>query len=264
MSVPAPRFFVDADLRVDTTIDVPEHAAHHAQHALRLRDGDPVVLFNGRGGEYAARLRAGRAARAEVVAFDPVERESPLAVTLLQALASSDRTDRIVEKSVELGVAAIVLAPSARSVLRLDGGSERTLRKLAHWREIALAACCQCGRNRVPAIDLATSFDAALFTAQRFGRRFVLSPGAGHELVHAVGAAAALAEPDPGIALAVGPEGGFTDAEVAAAVARGFLPAGLGPRILRTETAGPAALAALQAVAGDFVRQRCTRPAEPA
>lgn len=252
----APRFFVDVELHVGETIDLPDSAAHHAQHALRLRDADPIVLFNGRGGEYAATLRAGRVARADVSAFDPVERESPLQVTLLQSLVSSDRTDRVVEKAVELGAAAIVLAPAVRSVLRLDPGTDRTARKLAHWREIALAACSQCGRNRIPRIDLAATLEEALAAAQRLAHRFVLLPDAAHDLVRL---ALAAADESPGasrnevqLALAVGPEGGFTDHEVAAALGRGFHSVRLGPRILRTETAGPAALAALQAVAGDF------------
>lgn len=244
----APRFFVATDLAVGASIELPEAAAHHAQHALRLRDGEPIVLFNGRGGEYAALLRAGRRAHADIVAFDAVEREAPFPTTLVQALASSDRTDRVVEKAVELGAASVLLAPAARSVLRLDGGTARTERKLAHWREIAVAACCQCGRNRIPRVDLAASLDDAFATAPA-GDRYVLLPDAPSNLVAAL---AARTDARRGVVIAVGPEGGFTDNEIAAARARGFAPARLGPRVLRTETAGIAALAALQATVGDF------------
>jgi 16S rRNA (uracil1498-N3)-methyltransferase len=237
-----PRFFVEIGLRVGATVELPDAVAHHAQHALRLRDGAAITLFDGRGGEYAARLVAGRRAAAEVLAFDPVERESPLAVTLIQALVPNEKLDWVVEKSTELGVARIVLAPTARSVARIDG--ERLTRKRAHWREVTIAACCQCGRNRVPEIGDAPSFAAALELARDCEARLLLAPGAGEALVRHARARS--------IALAIGPEGGFSDQEIALAQRAGFVVAALGPRVLRTETAGPAALAALQALGGDL------------
>jgi 16S rRNA (uracil1498-N3)-methyltransferase len=238
----APRFFLESGLRVGATIDLPDAVAHHAQHALRLRDGAAIVLFDGRGGEYAARLVAGRRAAAQVLAFDPVERESPLAVTLIQSLVPNEKLDWIVEKSTELGAARIVLAPTARSVARLGG--ERLARKRTHWREVAIAACCQCGRNRVPEIRDAPSFTAALELARDCQARLLLAPGAAEALVRHARTAS--------IAVAIGPEGGFTEQEIALAQRAGFVVAALGPRVLRTETAGPAALAALQAVSGDL------------
>lgn len=238
----APRFFVEIGLRVGATIELPDAVAHHAQHALRLRDGAALVLFDGRGGEYAARLVAGRRAAAEVLGFDPVERESPLPVTLIQSFVPNEKLDWIIEKSTELGAARIVLAPTARSVARLDG--ERLARKRTHWREVAIAACCQCGRNRVPEIRDAPTFTAALELARDCEARLLLAPGAGQALVRHARA--------PSIAVAIGPEGGFTEQEIALAQRAGFVLAALGPRVLRTETAGPAALAALQAVGGDM------------
>lgn len=238
----APRFFVEGELRVGAVIELPDAVAHHAQHALRLRDGAAIVLFDGRGGEYAARLAAGRRAAAEVLAFDPVERESPLAVTLIQSFVPNEKLDWIVEKSTELGVARIVLAPTERSVARFD--AQRLARKRAHWREVAIAACCQCGRNRVPAVLDASTFAGALQLARDCAARRLLAPGAGEALARDVRARS--------VAVAIGPEGGFTEQEIALAQRAGFVVTALGPRVLRTETAGPAALAALQAIAGDL------------
>lgn len=238
----APRFFVESELRVGATVELPDAVAHHARHALRLRDGAAIVLFDGRGGEYAARLAAGRRAAAEVLAFDPVERESPLAVTLIQSFAPNEKLDWIVEKSSELGVARVVLAPTERSVARFD--AQRLARKRAHWREVAIAACCQCGRNRVPVVLDASDFAGALVLAQGCEVRLLLAPDAGEALARDARARS--------VAVAIGPEGGFTEQEIALARRAGFVVAALGPRVLRTETAGPAALAALQAIAGDL------------
>jgi 16S rRNA (uracil1498-N3)-methyltransferase len=237
-----PRFFVEDGLRVGASIVLPEAVAHHAQHALRLRDGVAIALFDGRGGEYAARLVAGKRASAEIVAFDPVERESPLAITLIQSLASSEKIDWIVEKATELGVARIVLVAAERSVARPD--ARRFERKLAHWREIAIGACCQCGRNRVPSLIDVAEPAAAFELARDSEARLLLAPGA---------AAPMAAHADArSVTIAVGPEGGFTDHEIALAGRAGFVVVCLGPRVLRTETAGTAALAALQTIAGDF------------
>ncbi len=238
----APRFFIEGGLRVGATIDLPDAVAHHAQHALRLRDGAALVLFDGRGGEYAARLVAGGRAAAAVLAFDPVERESPLAVTLIQSFVPNEKLDWIIGKSTELGAARIVLMPTARSVVRFDG--ERLARKRRHWREVAIAACCQCGRNRVPEVLDVSSFAGALERAQTCDARALLAPNAREALVRHAWARS--------IAVAIGPEGGFSDQEIAFAQRAGFVVAALGPRVLRTETAGPAALAALQAVGGDL------------
>lgn len=231
-----PRFFVDHALDAGATIELPERIVHHAARVLRLNDGAAVILFNGRGGEYRAHLRfGGRSGIATIDRFDAVEREAPLPVTLIQAFVAADKLDWIVEKSVELGVARVVLARCERDVVRLQG--ERLQRRLDHLRDVAIAACCQCGRNRVPAIEASAALQAALTAAPRPG--FLLVPDA---------SAAAL---DPGeanaVSIAVGPEGGFTEEEHRIAQALGFTPAQLGPRTLRTETAGLAALATLHA-----------------
>lgn len=238
-----PRFLVDAQLAVGADAVLPPDVAHHALRVLRLRDGAPVMLFDGRGGEYAATLRIdGKAVRAQLVAFDAVERESPLDLTLIQALAAADKLDWIVEKAVELGARKIVITPMQRCVTRLDAA--RRARRLRHWREIVRAACCQCGRNRLPAVELADAFATALAAAPADRPRLALVPDAAQPLPrHVVG----------GATLLVGPEGGLDDEERLRAQRAGFGFARLGPRILRTETAGLAALAALQALGGDLV-----------
>lgn len=214
---------------------------------LRLCSGAPIVLFNGRGGEYPATLSLGAGyAAASVAAFDPAERESPLELTLLQALVAADKLDWVVEKSVELGVHRILVTPMTRSVARLDPA--RSVRRLQHWRDLVIAACCQCGRNRLPSVDYAASLDAALTVEPEVESRLLLSPSAATDLPSNL--------PGGRAVLMVGPEGGVTDAELKHAERAGFAPVRLGPRILRAETAGLAALASFQALGGDFATKR--------
>jgi 16S rRNA (uracil1498-N3)-methyltransferase len=235
----APRFHVDAALALGT-VRLPERVAHHALRVLRLRDGAPLVLFNGRGGEYAGHLQLAAEPEAVLTAFDAVDRESPLSVTLVQALVASEKLDWIVEKLTELGVARLLVVPTERSVVRLDG--ERLARRLAHWQEVAVAACAQCGRNRVPQVAMHATLQDALAGLVSGPRRMLLP-----EAVAPLDATAA-----DTCTIAVGPEGGFTAAEQRALAAAQFEPARLGPRVLRTETAGLAALAALQCRGGDL------------
>ena len=241
--MPAARFFIDAPLASGATVDLPSTTAHHAARVLRLRDGAPIVLFNGEGGEFAATLSLQRSkASALIGAHTPIERESPLAITLLQSWISGDKLDWTVEKAVELGVASIVLAPAQRSVTQIGG--DRAIRRIERLRGIAVAACEQCGRNRVPTIHAFASLAAALQSALSDGFGILLQPDADTPLT-AVSAA-------DHITLAVGPEGGFAQAETALAIGLGYRPHTLGPRILRTETAGLAALAVLQSIGGDL------------
>ncbi len=224
---------------------MPTAVAHHAARVLRLRAGASVVLFNNRGGEYEASLvGSGTNLRAKVAGHAAIERESPLAVTLVQAWIATDKLDWTIEKAVELGVRNIVLAPTQRAVVSLtDARRERRVERL---REIAIAACSQCGRNRVPSVEAADTLELALqepLTSGALG--LVLDAQADSSLI-------ALVPGNPTYVLAVGPEGGFEAREIALATRLGYRCVRLGPRILRTETAGLAALAALQATAGDF------------
>jgi 16S rRNA (uracil1498-N3)-methyltransferase len=244
----SPRIFVDGPLAAGQQTGLPAAASQHLLAVLRLRAGAPLVVFDGRGGEHPARLleadRAG--ARIEVGEHRAVERESPLTVTLLQGLARGERMDTVVQKATELGVARIVPVAAARSVVQL--AEARAGKRVAHWRAVAVAACEQCGRNRVPEITAPMDLVEAcrLAAAEAATRLWALDAEGGMPL--------AAAPPSRGdrVALLVGPEGGLADDELETAALIGFKRLRLGPRVLRTETAGPAALAALQALAGDF------------
>ncbi len=238
-----PRFFVATPLAAGATVDLPAPVANHALRVLRLTEDAALTLFNGGGGEYSARLRVANRGRATAIIerHDPVEREARIEATLLQALVAAEKLDWIVEKATELGAARVLLFPAARSVVKLDG--ERLARRVAHLREIAVAACCQCGRNRMPLIKSASTLDAALDETRDASTRLLLAPDSASGLRGTGGGS---------VAIAVGPEGGFTPGEMQTAQRSGFAPARLGRRVLRTETAGPAALAALLALAGEF------------
>jgi len=246
--VPAPRFFVEEPLSANANIALPAAVAHHARTVLRLREGDPIVLFDGRGGEYRAKLAAGRSPgagplHAEVIGFDPIEREPSLHITLIQAQAASDKVDWVVEKSVEIGIARVIVTGTARSTVRLD--QARRARRLQHWRELAIAACCQCGRNRPVTVLGAHSLADALTEAGDAHFKWILDPAAPRGLAPAPSKACRAI-------LVVGPEGGFEPLEVQLAAQAGYAAISLGPRILRTETAGLAAAAAWLALNGEF------------
>jgi len=242
----APRFYVDAPLQSGGSCVLPEDAAHHAVHVMRLRTGDEVVLFNGRGGEYSGRIARVEKLRisADVLAHHPIERESALRVTLVQAVSAGDRMDFTVRKAVELGVAEIQPVLATRSVARPKG--ERAQSRREHWQKVAIAACEQCGRNRIPEVQPLIVDAAAYRPSSDTALKILLSPLA--ELPFS----AACKKAESEVMLAAGPEAGFTAEEEAAFVYSGFVPARLGPRVLRTETAALAALAALNALRGDF------------
>jgi 16S rRNA (uracil1498-N3)-methyltransferase len=240
-----PRFHVPIPLAVTATLNLPEAAAHHAARVLRLRNGDVVTLFNGMGGEYAARITAigKHDVTVAIEHYDLVERESPLPVTLVQALSSGERMDLTIQKAVELGVTRIVPVESERGIVRLKG--ERAGKRVAHWQQVVISACEQCGRNRIPEVSTIAPLAVWLVAEASAAQRWVLLPGADTALRD-------LPRPQQSIELLVGPEGGFTDNEADAAKRAGYQPVRLGPRVLRTETAAPALLAALQALWGDF------------
>lgn len=215
-------------------------------HVLRLAEGDAVTLFDGRGGEYDAVITAcGRnTVQVRVHGQRSKSLESPLQVTLVQAVSSGERMDFTVQKAVELGVAAVQPVLSERCVVRLSG--ERAGKRVAHWQAVVVAACEQCGRNHVPPVQPLLPFAAWL--EQQLaepGLRILLAPG-GDVRLQDLG-------PSPGrLTLLAGPEGGLTAAEAGDAGRAGFRALQLGPRVLRTETAALAALAAMQTLWGDF------------
>ncbi|HTY98577.1 MAG TPA: 16S rRNA (uracil(1498)-N(3))-methyltransferase [Rhodocyclaceae bacterium] len=240
-----PRFHCSFPLAPGAVVELPAEAAHHAVKVLRLAEGDRVILFDGRGGNWQARLApAGKSVRALLEAFDGTEREPPLSITLAQALPAADKMDWIVQKGVELGVAAVRPVAAKRSVVRLSG--ERMERRVAHWRGVAVAACEQSGRNRVPVVAPLVDLPQFLAAAgEDNGMLLLLSP-------HAELGLRQLPPPAGPVTLLVGPEGGFEESELAGVAAAGFRQVSLGPRLLRTETAGMAAIAAMMALWGDF------------
>jgi 16S rRNA (uracil1498-N3)-methyltransferase len=236
-----PRLWSEAPLSQGAEVELGEATARHVA-ALRLREGDAVVLFDGTGGEHDAsllRMVRGRCT-ARVHAHRDVERESPLALTLALGISAGDRMDYALQKATELGVKRFVPLATERSVVRLQ--ESRAERRLAHWRGVTVAACEQCGRNRLPPVEPVAGLDA-----------FVAAPAEGLKLVLAPGGTARLATMSrrETITVLVGPEGGLSPRELEAAAAAGFVALRFGPRTLRTETAPVAAVAALQALWGD-------------
>jgi 16S rRNA (uracil1498-N3)-methyltransferase len=244
---PRHRFFVPGPLRAGLAV-LPDRAAHHALRVLRLREGDALTLFDGSGGAWHGAIeRAGRdRVEARLTGFDPTSRESKLECVLAQGISSGERMDYTLQKAVELGVRAIQPLATRRSTVRLD--AERAARRLAHWREVVVSACEQCGREQVPEVAPVETLERCLASVGRHAGRaavLLLDPMSDTRL-------ADLPRPAGAVLLLAGPEGGFDAAERAAAHAAGCTGVRLGPRILRTETAALAALAALQTLWGDF------------
>lgn len=239
-----PRFYCSVPLTAGASLALPPGAARHVQ-VLRMQPGDALTLFDGAGGEYAATVeRMGRSDVAVTVgAHQPVEREAPRAVHLAVGMPANERMDWLVEKATELGVASIQPLATAHGVLRLSG--ERAEKKRAHWEAIAVAACEQCGRNRVPVIHPVQAFSAWIGAqgGDTTATRLILSLADGTR-----GIAEAQPDGNDNAALVLsGPEGGLSGTEEQEAIARGFAPVTLGSRVLRAETA---ALAALVSLAG--------------
>lgn len=240
-----PRFYCRAALSPGAHLELPEPVARHAVRVLRMAPGASLVLFDGRGGEYTARIERIERDRVhvELGAWRDVEREAPLSVALVQALQAGDKMDFTIQKAVELGIREIVPVESRRSVMRLAG--ERAAKRVAHWQGVAASACEQCGRNQVPMVSPLEKLENWLARPVRPGTlRLMLAPDAAVSLSALV--------PATDIQLLIGAEGGLDPLEMAAAQQAGFQAVRLGPRVLRTETAGLAALAALQTLWGDF------------
>ena len=240
------RCYVALPLQAGARVVLPELVANHLARVLRLREGDACVLFNGDGHDYAAQLLAvgKRELRVRILERSAVDNESPLAIVLVQGIARGEKMDLVLQKATELGVAAIVPVAAERSEVRLD--AERAEKRLAHWRSVVESACGQCGRARVPEVSAPARLDQALAGLQGEGLRLVLDPDGEHGLAQLQRPASARAW------IAIGPEGGWSPADRSILHAAGFSGLRLGPRVLRTETAGLAAIAALQSRFGDL------------
>lgn len=249
------RVHVENRLAAGTPCAIGGSAANHITRVLRLREGDALTLFDGHGGEYSARIAGFRkdAVNVDVKEHHDVERESSLDITLAQGISRGERMDWVMQKATELGVARILPVFTERSVVRLD--DKQSERKIQHWRAIVIAACEQCGRNRVPEVAAPIDFHEALRSIGTASAqldtasdsrhvKLLLSPGASQRVRD-------LPKPER-VILLIGPEGGLAGNEIEAAVRTGFSSVQLGPRILRTETAALAALAALQHYFGDL------------
>jgi len=241
-----PRFYCPPPLPTSGSFDLPPDAAHHASRVLRLREGDTVDIFDGIGNErrgVIAELGGKRVVVGELAVTD-AGRESPLHVVLAQAMASSEKMDWVVQKATELGVTEIQPLDTERSVARLS--AERTEKRLEHWRQVAISACEQCGRNVLPKIHAPMDIMTWLRQIKDAPEtKLILLPQ---------GAASLHAQPKPqvGVILLIGAEGGFTAAESESALQCGYTAIRMGARVLRTETAAVAGLAALQTLWGDF------------
>lgn len=237
------RTHVNEVLTVNAVVQLPEDVVVHLGRVLRLQPGDPCVLFNGDGQDYSARIEhlGKRDGTVRITDRTPVQRESPLKITLIQSIARGEKMDWILQKSTELGVSAIVPVNSQRSEVKLAG--ERAAKRVAHWREVIISACEQSGRAVVPALSAPVDLKALTVSAPL---RLILDPLAtgGVRDLDLTG----IEE----IAIAIGPEGGWSELDLVQLAAMGFAGMQLGPRVLRTETAGLAAVSALQCVFGDF------------
>lgn len=236
-----PRFYCPQPLEIGMQFDLPATVAHHV-FVLRLAAGDTITLFNGEGGEFCATLLGveRRRATVELKTFSPREAEPDHVLTLAQALPEGAKMDWIIEKAVELGATAIQPLAAARSVVKLS--DERAARRSTHWQGVIISAAEQCGRNRLPTLAPLSTLPAWL--AQRdLHPRILLSPRATQSL-----SAWARHHPPQAVTLLVGPEGGLTDDEERNAIASGAICLSMGERVLRTETAGLAAIATLNAL----------------
>ena len=238
-----PRFYCQQALTAGATVELPETVAHHL-HVLRLEPGAELTLFNGDGGEYLAELATIAKKRASATIRAQVGRdvELPYEITLAQALPEAAKMDWIIEKAVELGVAAIQPLAAQRCVVRLAG--ERAAKRQAHWQGVIVAASEQSGRNRLARLAELDNFTQWI-AQQDMHRRILLSPRGRQSLPDW-----ARHQPPQALSLLIGPEGGLSEQEENAAIERGALALSMGPRILRTETAGIAAVAALAALWG--------------
>ncbi len=239
-----PRIFVSQALNVGDRVELPESAFRHVVQVLRCASGEGLTLFNGESGEYEAVLDSvgRREAFARIERYRGTDRESPLKITLAQGVSKGERMDYSIQKAVELGVNEVIPLMTERCVVKLS--AERWDRKLEHWQNIAISACEQCGRTRVPVVHPPSDLRDWLAQAPTDAHKLVLDPEA----------EAALQNSSPGnkIVLMVGPEGGLSPMEIKLAELAGFRGLRLGPRLLRTETAGVVALSVLQAHWGDL------------
>jgi len=238
------RIHTSQPLAVANSVELTGPASHYLARVLRLSKGDGVVLFNGDGTDYFAEISEIQSQRvlARITHSRFADNESPLKITLVQAVCRGERMDYVIQKAAELGVFCIQPLISQRVEVRLDAA--RQSKRMLHWQGVATSACEQSGRALVPEVNAPLSM-AQWLNSDDESVRLVLDPLAENKL-------SGVSMRGDSISVLVGPEGGFTDEEIKALRAKGLIAVSLGPRVLRTETAGPAAIAVLQAKSGDF------------
>lgn len=238
------RIYQAISLNIDAVVQLDKNASHHLMHVLRAKNGDPIILFNGQGGEYDSQIIKidKKAVEVKVKKMISREVESPIDIYLAQGIARGEKMDFIIQKAVELGVRKIFPLITERCNVRLSG--EREEKRLKHWQSVIISACEQSGRTIIPDIFAPQTLNKWLLHIQPHVG-FVLSPHVQNKLPETSIAAGS------SIALIIGPEGGLTDNEMDCAMQKNFLPLNLGPRVLRTETATIAALSVLQLKYGD-------------
>lgn len=242
------RVFQAIPLKSHTKVELDSEASHYLGRVLRMKSGDSLVIFNGEGGEHAAIVAEIDKKRVliEVGEFNSRNTESPLTLCLAQGISRGEKMDYTIQKAVELGVSQVVPLLTERCTVKLD--AEKRLKRLQHWQAIAVSACEQSGRNKIPEILTPQTLQQWLPTSKA-DLSLVLTPTAPQKL-HEITTGSAINR----VILLIGPEGGLTELEIDQAIKQGFLPLNLGPRILRTETAAVAALSVLQTIFGDMVR----------
>jgi len=242
----APRFYCPPPLPLNADAELPPEAAHHASRVLRLRVGDAVQIFDGLGNALDATISAINGKHVLLGNLQPVMKqlESGLRIVLAQAMSTSEKMDWVVQKATELGAAEIVPVQTQRSVAKLTG--PRAEKRAEHWRNVTISACEQCGRNALPQLHAPQELGAWLGEMRHMSAsKFILLPGGAGNLPMQP-------KPQGSATLLIGPEGGFTADEAKVAEQAGFVPVLLGPRVLRTETAAIAGIAALQTLWGEF------------
>ena len=246
-----PRFFHPEEIVTGQILELSAGNNHHATRVLRLKNGDTITLFNGNGGEFSAHIvNINKSSTTALIdAYHDIERESPLHIELAQAICVNEKMDWIIQKAVELGVTCIQPVTTTRTIVHLSG--ERSQRRLQHWQKIIISACEQCGRNHLPQALPLVSLEAWLSKKKAMrpsGELWFMLSTTAKESLRDVPKPPALAN----LSLVIGPEGGFTQEEEMAILHTDFIPLRLGKRILRTESAAIASIAALQTLWGDY------------
>ena len=239
------RIYSEGPLTNGAVVPLSSAGAYHVSRVLRMRPGAPLIVFDGTGVDFPSEIVEvdGDKVSVQLRNQTPGTGESPLKITLVQGISRGERMDWTLQKATELGVVGVAPVLTARSVVRLD--EKQAAKKQAHWRAIVVGACEQCGRSKVPSVSAPVQLRDYFTNVRKDGMRLVLSPSAPASL-------AGIASLPSKVDLLIGPEGGLDDDEIAAAQKAGFMPVRLGPRVLRTETAGVVALTVLQALWGDL------------